>query len=60
MHAFKVTALSDGGQLNRVLSCYPVDLVVLDLALGREDGLDIVRNLTSKTDIPVIELAREI
>ncbi|WP_018009343.1 response regulator [Sinorhizobium medicae] len=57
MHAFKVTALSDGGQLNRVLSCYPVDLVVLDLALGREDGLDIVRNLTSKTDIPVIVIS---
>ncbi|MGH0276837.1 response regulator [Sinorhizobium meliloti] len=57
MHAFKVTALSDGGQLSRVLSCYPVDLVVLDLALGREDGLDIVRNLTSKTDIPVIVIS---
>ncbi len=40
-----------------MLSCYPVDLVVLDLALGREDGLDIVRNLTSKTDIPVIVIS---
>ncbi|WP_289851755.1 response regulator [Sinorhizobium meliloti] len=53
-HAFKVTAVSESGQLHRVLSCEPVDLVVLDLNLGREDGLDIVRDLTRKSDIPII------
>ncbi|API57647.1 response regulator [Rhizobium leguminosarum] len=56
-HAFKVTAVSDSGQLKRVLACEPVDLVVLDFNLGREDGTDIVRNLTMKWDIPIIAIS---
>ncbi|MBY3226141.1 response regulator [Rhizobium laguerreae] len=57
LHAFKVTAVSDSGQLKRVLACEPVDLVVLDLNLGREDGSGIVRNLTTKWDIPIIAIS---
>ncbi|MBB4232990.1 two-component system response regulator VirG [Rhizobium mongolense] len=57
LHAFKVTAVSDSRQLNRVLACEPVDLVVLDLNLGREDGLDIVRNLTMKWVTPIIVIS---
>ena len=30
------------------------DLVVLDLRLGREDGLDLLRELRARSDIPVI------
>ncbi|QPB24767.1 response regulator (plasmid) [Rhizobium sp. 007] len=57
IHAFKVTAVSDSRQLNRVLSCAPVDLVVVDLNLGREDGLEIIRNLATKSDIPIITIS---
>jgi DNA-binding response OmpR family regulator len=30
------------------------DLIVLDLRLGREDGLDLLRELRARSDIPVI------
>ncbi|KWV51292.1 two-component system response regulator [Rhizobium altiplani] len=57
MHAFKVTALADSRQFNRVLSSETVDLVVVDLNLGREDGLEIVRNLATKSDVPIIVIS---
>lgn len=57
IHAFKVTAVTDTWQFNRVLTCEPVDLVVVDLNLGREDGLEIVRNLTTKSDVPIIAIS---
>ncbi|MQW86654.1 response regulator [Sinorhizobium saheli] len=57
MHAFKVTAVTDSWQFNRVLTCEAVDLVVVDLNLGREDGLEIVRNLAKKSDVPVITIS---
>ncbi|MGZ2452662.1 MULTISPECIES: winged helix-turn-helix domain-containing protein [Rhizobium] len=56
-HAFRPTAVSDSRQLNRVLACEPVDLVVLELNLGREDGLEIIRNLTTKWGIPIIVIS---
>ncbi|AKC11020.1 MULTISPECIES: response regulator [Rhizobium/Agrobacterium group] len=54
IHAFKVTAVADSTQFTRVLSSATVDVVVVDLNLGREDGLEIVRNLAAKSDIPII------
>lgn len=54
IHAFKVTTVADKRHFNRVLSCDVVDLVVVDLNLGREDGLEIVRDLASKSDIPIV------
>lgn len=54
IHAFKVTTVADNRHFNRVLSCDVVDLVVVDLNLGREDGLEIVRDLASKSDIPIV------
>lgn len=57
MHALKVTAVNDSKQFNHVLSHEPVDLVVVDLNLGREDGLAIVRNLATKSDLPIIVIS---
>ncbi|WP_083338391.1 response regulator [Ensifer sp. LCM 4579] len=57
MHAYKVTAVTDSWQFNRVLTCDAVDLAVVDLNLGREDGLDIVRNLATKSDVPIITIS---
>ncbi|MCF1474824.1 response regulator [Agrobacterium vitis] len=54
VHALKVTAVSDSQQFNRVMSFETVDVVVVDLNLGREDGLEIVRSLATKSDVPII------
>ncbi|AJY48018.1 response regulator [Martelella endophytica] len=53
-HALRVTGLSDSHGLQRVLSTDEVDLFIIDLNLGREDGLDIVRHLSSTSDRPII------
>ncbi|MCZ4093202.1 response regulator [Sinorhizobium psoraleae] len=57
MRAFKVTAVTDSWQFNRVLMSEAVDLVVVDLNLGREDGLEIVRNLATKSNVPIITIS---
>lgn len=54
IHAMKVTSVCDSKQMHRVLSAESIDVVVVDLNLGHEDGLDIVRNLSARTDVPVI------
>ncbi len=46
-HALKVSAVSDSHQMTRVLSTEIIDLVIVDLNLGHEDGLEIVRNLAT-------------
>lgn len=53
-HALRVTSLSGSQDLQRVLSTDEVDLLIVDLNLGREDGLDIVRKLSSTSDCPII------
>jgi two-component system OmpR family response regulator len=53
-HALKVSAVSDSQQMTRVLATEIVDLVIVDLNLGHEDGLEIVRNLATKSDAPII------
>jgi two-component system OmpR family response regulator len=53
-HAFRVTALGDSKQLARVLGTDVVDLVIVDLNLGHEDGLEIVRRVASSSDAPII------
>ncbi len=53
-HAFKVTGLGDSTQLMRVVSTDPVDLVIVDLNLGHEDGLEIVRRFSSTSDAPIV------
>ncbi|WP_337269454.1 response regulator [Oryzifoliimicrobium ureilyticus] len=52
--ALKVTTVSDGQSMTRVLATEPIDLVIVDLNLGQEDGLELVRQLSSKSDCPVI------
>ncbi|PBC01121.1 response regulator [Mesorhizobium sp. WSM3860] len=57
MHALKVTVVADSKQFDYVLAHEPVDLVIVDLNLGREDGLAIVRNLATKSDVPIIVIS---
>jgi DNA-binding response OmpR family regulator len=52
-HAFRVTGVKDSHQLNQVLGVEAVDLIVVDLNLGHEDGLEIVRSVSAKSDCPI-------
>lgn len=53
-HAFKVTGISGSSQLGRILSTEIVDAMVVDLNLGHEDGLEIVRKFSGISDAPII------
>lgn len=53
-YAFRVSGVSDSQQLARVIATETVDLMVVDLNLGHEDGLEIVRNFSSNSDAPII------
>jgi DNA-binding response OmpR family regulator len=46
--------VTNSHEASRVFAAESVDLLIVDLHLGHEDGLEIVRNLASKTDVPII------
>jgi DNA-binding response OmpR family regulator len=49
------TLLASGrDEMLRELSAHDVDVVILDLRLGLVDGLDVLRELRSRSDVPVI------
>jgi two-component system, OmpR family, response regulator len=52
-HDHPVIAASSRSELNRHMQAGPV-LIVLDLQLGQDDGLDILRDIRSTSDVPVI------
>src|SRR5262249_38120575 len=51
----RVSTAADGQEMARLVA-EGVDLAVLDLQLGNENGLEIVRSLRSSSDLPVIVL----
>ena len=56
MHGFDVTLCDGGRSLRAKMETLTPDLVVLDLNMPEEDGLSIVRDLKSKSSVPVIML----
>ena len=50
----RVSTADGGADMDRILRDYAIDLVLLDLRLGREDGMQLARKLREETDIPVI------
>jgi two-component system OmpR family response regulator len=56
-HGFEVETAADGAGLNRALSEKGADLVVLDVMLPGEDGLQICRRLSGANGPPVIMLS---
>jgi DNA-binding response OmpR family regulator len=56
MHGFAVTLCDGGKSLRKEIENGVPDLVVLDLNMPEEDGLSIVRDLKSRTNVPVIML----
>jgi two-component system OmpR family response regulator len=56
MHGFTVTLCDGGKSLRAAIETSAPDLVVLDLNMPEEDGLSIIRDLKSRTNVPVIML----
>ena len=53
---FRVSTANDGGGMREIVANGPVDLVILDLVLRGEDGLQLARELRSQSDIGIIML----
>lgn len=54
---YQASAATNGAQMKQILGTAQVDLIVLDLMLDGEDGLDLTRELRRAHDIPVIILS---
>jgi DNA-binding response OmpR family regulator len=52
----RVTTLPGGGEIADVMARETIDLVVLDLRLPGEDGMQIARKLREGSDVPIIML----
>jgi len=55
-NGFKATAVADGQETRRALERTRYDLIVLDLMLPHESGLEICRELRTRSDIPIVML----
>src|ERR1700730_13649383 len=53
-HDLSAMAVSDRASLHHHLARAEPRLILLDLHVHREDGLDILREIRSRSDIPVI------
>ena len=51
---FRVSGVSGGAELMGALAAQVIDLVLLDLRLRREDGMQLLRQLRAQSQIPVI------
>ncbi len=52
----RVTAVADGNGLDETLSSEAIDLVVLDLRLPGEDGMQIMHRIRARSSIPILVL----
>jgi DNA-binding response OmpR family regulator len=55
-HEVRVTAVADGRAMSDVLVAEVVDLIVMDLKLQAEDGMNLTRKLRDDSTIPIIML----
>jgi two-component system, OmpR family, response regulator len=53
-HSVPVKAASSRTELNRQLEGAEPGLIVLDVRLGQDDGLDVLRDIRASSDVPVI------
>lgn len=50
----RVTAVATGDDMARVLSEHAIDVIVLDLGLAGEDGMELARKVRAGSTIPII------
>src|SRR6266478_4612073 len=53
-HNVPAKAASSRAEFNRLFAGPPPSLIILDLRLGQDDGLDLLREIRSHSDVPVI------
>ena len=53
-HDIQAVSTSRRDEVNGLLARSQPDLVVLDLRLGQEDGLDLLREIRAQSDVPII------
>ena len=53
-HNVPTRSASNKAELNRHLEGTHPSLIILDLRLGQDDGLDLLREIRSRSDVPVI------
>jgi two-component system OmpR family response regulator len=53
-NGYRVTGARDGREMWETLSNAPVDLILLDVMLPGQSGLDLTRALRAKTRVPII------
>jgi two-component system OmpR family response regulator len=53
-HGFRVSMAADGRDMVRIIAEDTVDLVVLDLKLAEENGLQLVSELRAQSSLPII------
>jgi DNA-binding response OmpR family regulator len=51
---YDVTVAPDGNEATKLLREQPFDLAILDIMMPGPDGLQIIRNLRKRTELPVI------
>jgi DNA-binding response OmpR family regulator len=55
-NGLRVSIASSSDEMSRILNEEAIDLIVLDLRLGREDGMAIARTLREQSAIPIVML----
>ena len=55
-HSHTVTVAANGAAMFAALQRYPIDLVILDVMLPREDGFSLCKKLRAMSRVPVIML----
>ncbi|MCP4687492.1 MAG: response regulator transcription factor [Desulfobacterales bacterium] len=55
-YGWKPLTLADGSLVLEIIKTQSPDIVVLDIMLGRENGLDILKKIRARFDAPVIML----
>src|ERR1700712_1043950 len=55
-HEISVTAVETEAEMKEAIHRGSIDLVLLDLRLAREDGMQIARNLREQSKLPIIIL----
>jgi two-component system, OmpR family, response regulator len=53
-HGFRVSTAAEGREIARIVDEDLVDLIVLDLKLAEEDGLQVVNELRTRSNLPII------
>ena len=55
-HAYAVHAAATGDEACAVLRRHPIAVIILDVVLGREQGLDLVERFRARSPAPILVL----